>query len=640
MSNVERTVIVKGEATGFQNMMDILKRSGSDLYEGLVEDAKKYTDNLLEQQKITKELLDQAEQRFKQSQQQRRLQSEVRAEERLKEAPPWLRPQIERKIEEEKAQVRQGEERQKVVIGEARRRQREEEFEARVGDGRGGRNLIQRARDTGASIGRSLLSGLAMATGIGAAVGTFKLIETAFEEGTQLMRARAGLRAITGRDELEGGLFGATRDIGVTRAERAQLGQQIVRARGVAGGDLMQDINQQMFAERAMTLERGALTNLSVFQRAGARSPSEILQDLLNISMNSKLFNLDPDVMPTKQDFSAIPEKLELIRTLLEQEQMFFEEFSGRSSIGLVSAFGSLGGAWEGRLQGQMIQGIQRGLTQPGNEHVQAIINQAIARTSPGGGTFLTQLQKRRQGVFAPGLFAETLRMAQEAGGGPGTEETQTILAMMFEELQGMPPKALARLAGAKPEEFRDVEAKFKEMGIDVKGGRRLIDDATVKAMAEAFTPVSDKIAATMKDALAITGESAINAAAPFIKTGIDGMLEVTQNIYSFLSGGGEVFDPREDILKKINEEKDFRKKLDIIAEGNKMDQSNVPPFDPTQDPTKKIVGLATDIPLIQLDPRTIKEMGITFSNALIDSLSKTKGLEIIMVNNDPTGKK
>lgn len=501
---VNRRIVVEGDGSSFESLMEQLNRRAEELYDNLSESAVGYSDDLDLQKRKMDELIRKEEEFIRKLRDQKRLQIETRFDQKLSSMHDWERKGeggrvVERERAEALRELNKEYRENRVVTSHLRERRIDDQrFQGSGGDSGGGFLPML------GGVGSTIMGGIGAGLGFGALMGLSNLVGSLFSLGTQLSETRMNSRAMTGD------LFGSAESLGMNETEFTRYAMTIsqTRGRGKRGGRPL--ALDQLSMERGFGLELGSMTELNAVARYGGSDILTLMTDFLNKANNSGLWDID------KGDFTQLNEKIGFLNRLTQQEAQLFETFTGNRSQEILSVFGRVFNMSGGRL-GNRIDTLNRGITSPRNEFIQAEIMSTIAEDNPNMN--LRQLRQiQQQGIFGKGVFGSVLRRLQKRSS--SSEDLKLRLSLMFPEL-ATNEMALEQLATADPSEFENIDDKT------LRGRLGKYTRGNVRARGAQFTPPTSELTAKLEQLISEQGIKIVEPLANFASTGIDKIMQI-----------------------------------------------------------------------------------------------------------------
>ena len=270
MSDVNKRIVVDGDASGFENLIEQLGRRSEELYDNLSGSAKDYANSLDKQREKMDDLIRKEDQFISRLREEKRLQVEARFEQKMASLETYERTGHKgRVLERERADAMRDLNKEyrenKFVLDDIKDKRRDDSYFDKKETGGGGFNL--------GGIGGSIAKGL----GFGAILGIGSIISNLISTGQQFGETRAQSRAMFGST------FGGATDLGMSELE---FTPSSIRASQMRGRRI--SAYGQVAAENAFGLGRGGL---DVFQQDARNTGVDVekqLANFLNIANNSK----------------------------------------------------------------------------------------------------------------------------------------------------------------------------------------------------------------------------------------------------------------------------------------------------------------------------------------------------------------
>lgn len=547
MTQINRRVVIEGDGSSFESLMEQLNRRSEELYDNLSSSATEHSDSLEEQKRKMDELIRREEEFIRRLRDQKRLQLELRFDQRMSGLEEWERTgEAGRSIERERAEamrdLNQEYRENRLVTSNLREmRYNDDRFTGDGGDeGGGGSSIFARLGGAGSSI----MGGVGAGLGFGALMSIGGMIGSLFSLGTQMEEVRAQSRAMTG------GTMGYAERLGLSEIEFTPYAIASNRVRGSSSAARGRD---QLASERAFGLDLGSLTSLNEVERYGGNDVITLLTEFLNKANDSGLWEID------KGDYTQLAEKMDFLNRLTQQEAQLFESFTGNRSQEILSVFGKVFNTSGGRLSGR-IDTINKGITSPRNEFMQAEVMSAISQDNPDMN--LRQVrQLQQQGIFGQGVFSSVLKRLQKRSS--STEDIKLRLSLMFPELASN-ETALEQLAGANPEDFANISDE------ELRGKIGKFTAPGIRSRGEAMTSSASRLKAGLDQRV---GE----AGAPMVGTLSEMAFEIISKIdpeklgetmKGFFEGVASFGDSVEDFAKAVRKQYSKEKLQEDFQEG------------------------------------------------------------------------
>lgn len=457
----DKKISLSAVDSGVASMMDKLRGKAKESYAGLLEDAKKYSKDLREQNKYLEEQIKLTERRTRteQQEQQMRYNARVKAGIDPETAKTEKGNLVEQKLNDN------------VVASEVRALHQE----LRQQPEKTGKSLAAGASSFAGSIGKATIAAL----GLAAAASAGGMIAKAISEGSQLDQALGRLHGTTGIEDTDfgynhiGGKAGSAK-FGMKQSEFIDYADQLSKERGY--GDhgnkkLAVTALDQLATEKAYGLDTGFLTNMSGSQSLD-RNKRETPGDIQNFKT----------IMSMGKDMSRLPKLLEIQNSLQQKQMTLRGTFNSDDNARLMATFQNIGRSGGGAEQfgnintmGGRIDTMNNAIIKPGNDFKQAFTYNLLRKMNPNGTKEDLDVMQEK-GLTPELLKAAFKQMSSQSMGDRGMYES----IKSYFDLSSTDASDLRKAWQTSPKDFDKVSKRVSHAaGLTEEESKRVYDEGS-----------------------------------------------------------------------------------------------------------------------------------------------------------------
>lgn len=431
MADINKRVVIEGDAGGLEQTMQEVQNSGNALYRSLKNEAMNYSDSLKDQAAYIEKLLNLENRRSTEIIRQNKIQIQLDRESELAKAKgnARLEEDVNKKYSNLEKQNKIEDFLNKSEISEARyslyndyssRKEPvpqniEEEANNSLNDG----NLVKKGFMRAQNGARGILNSVTAGLGIGMGFGIFGILYTMVQKSAELDKVMHSLSATLDNTSMVGGRAAAA--IGKSSAEMVEFTRNVAIA---SGGSL------------------GKQTGTSAFQLAQYSKAFGVDQDLLlqqlgtgrmgGANINAELLDLLREMKKSgaidKGNFSQLGEKIEYWSRLNNMQSQQMINVNPGISTAVLSAMQGTGlSILSDQRQMDFITGINQAITNPNNDFKKSFLMDALST-----GDYVGTSIKMEQGIFGEGNVRKIVENLISQYGGQNNESLIIAFKSLF----------------------------------------------------------------------------------------------------------------------------------------------------------------------------------------------------------------
>ena len=494
MSDTRKKIVVDADTSGIESGFNQASQAGNSFYSRLKANAESYSDNLKVQAAYIEKTIALEQRRIEQYNKQAKkgLAMEEEAEigkassymdkEKVKETYKEYNREYNADYLSQKQQLLESQDLFNMEYDATRGRskgdfeqQRKEEHRKRKLDPFRRGTFFRNRRYYGSRFARAVTGGLGIGFSMGIMGILYESVQNANEFQKSLLKLSGTMKNV-GTESLSAGA-----SIGKTIAEMSELTRQVaVSTGGTLGRSTGRETLFTAQLAKAFSLNESSLINNLGFTRMGGTDPQLEQLRLLKEMVQSGAVS--------RKDMAQLSEKFEMwskLNTLQSQQMAYVNPAASSLALGAVQA--TKLPMLSDQRQEQFLQGLNRAITNPGNDFMRAFTFNAL-----NTGTYVGTLTRMQEGIF--GYNSKTGRsnvtdvldaLKKQFGGRP--DETLLAASNYLNLPLPIANKIIPQLFG-DPEKLKKLEDTFNKIGSIsdqydiINGNTKLTKDEKEKA--------------------------------------------------------------------------------------------------------------------------------------------------------------